>query len=617
LRTTTIRKTGRSVRPLGDVPTDLTFCGVVPDTVMIDRDRADLFAALGRTPGPFRGLAYWPELCEALSARSEELLAQLGPEEWVDRGGICGDDGRLSASLVSPLAAEVIACLADDPGGLLWTGNDGTDWAVRLVPAGSRQPGSYFGFAIGWRGPGRPPRRPAKGNRVARKGLMGRARALRLSRRTEQILVALHAAVVSQRSSIVLVPDVSFGEVIWGGQPRPRDWRADVFDALRSLLDLRAEVLRVPTDGWRPHLGMESVAVATVEELWDTRPDEDGCRPACPLWGRDAPHHHFLVQVGCGFLGVMEKFATASGERTARVYEFARPGPCEPDDELSVARKAGRLVSISLPTALFGPAPWSGLTPAYRGIIQGLMGEVTRARAGPKTRNDHARVFRGNLVPGPGGGPRVYCPLLAADGRHVAFGGNGRRFGMGYRLVGKSGTGWLFKCGYPVSEDGRELLRVVRRFLDDLEAVGRVLNLTVVGLDPYNAGWRDLAQLRALAERAGQLPELLRLHVRVYGPEDYLHHCREHFAAVGNFRFIPGGAGRGNTDPEQPTLDLGARLRGAGFTQSQLARHLEVSQPFISQLENLARPWPERLRERAEELLRERAAQVERGVERF
>ncbi len=40
--------------------------------------------------------------------------------------------------------------------------------------------------------------------------------------------------------------------------------------------------------------------------------------------------------------------------------------------------------------------------------------------------------------------------------------------------------------------------------------------------------------------------------------------------------------------------------------QVELAAHLGVSQPFVSQLLNDDRPWPDRAREKAEALVRDR-----------
>jgi len=520
--------------------------------------------------------------------------------------------------LVSKLATDTIHDLARDPGGLLWRDASGTVWAVRLVAARHGSPGSYLGFAIGWRSP--LPSKPKRAKQTSaevisalRLGLREKANGLRLGKRAEQLLVAIHLAVVKQRRSVILLPDVMLRDVVWGGRRTPKNWQKELFDSLRSLLDLRAEILRLSTDGWRPQLGMESIAIATVEQLWVTRPGSNACRPACPLWGSDIVHRHYLIQAGYGFLGVMEKFVNPTETGAVREYDFTKRLKTEKqsDDTPDETVKSGSLMSISAPTALFGRASWSGITRAQQRLMQCLMGELTRS-SGQKVRPDCALVFRGNDVPGRVGGQRVQCQCLEPHARYVAFCGNsGRREGgTGYLLVGESYTGWLFKGGYPIPEDDRGLLTSIRRFLSDLEVLENLLGIQVVGLNPSTLDWYDRAELRELANRVGCLSTLLSLHIRIYGPENYLERCREHFVEHGGFTCIAGSTQQPDNPTAASSQNLGMRLRLAGFSQTELARRLEVSQSFISQLEKGFRPWPHGSRLRAERLLQE----VEEGL---
>ena len=229
---------------------------------------------------------------------------------------------------------------------------------------------------------------------------------------------------------------------------------------------------------------MQSLAVATVEQLWVTRPEENHCRPDCPMWGSTERHDHFYVQAGYGFLGALEKYV-AKDESDYRTYDFEKVTDDEAKEELKEARKAGQIVSVSVPTALFGRAKWAELPEERARIIDALMGEVTRPLPPKKSgRADHAFVLQGNRVPGLKPRSEVVCPFLRAKGRHVAFCGNGDRRGMGYQIVGQNGRGWLYKSGYRVPHDPRELAREVRSFLKHLAGVCDLIGLTAVGLDP-------------------------------------------------------------------------------------------------------------------------------------
>src|SRR5262249_6750098 len=140
------------------------------------------------------------------------------------------------------------------------------------------------------------------------------AQGLRLYERAACGLWALHAAVLAQRSSLVLLPDVTLRQVVWGGRRGlPPHWRAQLGAVLRSLLSLRWASSRFNTHGWQPRFGAQAVAVSYVEDLRVSRPDEDRCRPCCGLHGRGVPHGHFLVGVGHGFLGALELFANGTG----------------------------------------------------------------------------------------------------------------------------------------------------------------------------------------------------------------------------------------------------------------------------------------------------------------
>ena len=178
--------------------------------------------------------------------------------------------------------------------------------------------------------------------------------------------------------------------------------------------------------------------------------------------------------------------------------------------------------------------------------------------------------------------------------------------------MGKKSTGWLAKCGCVTAVEGQPewtgqdgISGVTRAFLSDLAEIARLLGLTVVGLTRTTGEWLDLNRMMGIAELPNALNSLREIHLRVYGPEDYLDRCRRLLAERGQFLTIPGG-GVNETVPDtapllgDANLDLKVRLRRAGLTQQDLASHLGVSAAFVSKVLNGKRPWPEGLRERAE-----------------
>jgi hypothetical protein len=198
------------------------FVGSLADTVMVDVTQAHMFSCVGRTRSPFGRVGDWPTLDDALSSRSRRVLAELGESRWSAAGGVLGPDGQPTCLLTSPLATAAVREAADRPGGVLWTDATGLVWAVRLVPVAGLQDGPYFGFAVG--GLPADPRgkragSPARSVASARRRLQAGGAHLWLGPRAEQVLWAVHLAVVAQRRSVVLLPDVLLGQAVWGGGP--------------------------------------------------------------------------------------------------------------------------------------------------------------------------------------------------------------------------------------------------------------------------------------------------------------------------------------------------------------------------------------------------------------
>jgi hypothetical protein len=589
------------------------FFGAVFDTAMVDRAQAQLITAIGRTPSPFTRVQDWPRINYVQSIRSQELLNTVGREAWHEAGGIYSSDGTPGFTSSSPAAIELVREVATSPGGMLWTDQDGIEWAVRLAGGLGPDRNTLYGFAINWHDHGElldPDVRshlqqaivgglshaapPGAADPNARRRRVSNR--LRLYRPAEQLLWATFAAVRQQRSSVVLLPDVMLGQVLWGGNRAiwPKNWRGEIFQILRSLSYLRSEVLRLTNRCWLPRLDAHSVAVAHVELVRPGQSRAGHCGPACPLSNRDVPHHHFLVQVGYGFLGSLERFASFDDLSGNRTFDFSRRPEGDAGEDLVAAQHEGALVQVVLPLKVFGPAPWSRLSVGKRSIVDVLAQEVTRAKKSSATsRPDRARLVIGAKVPGAIGRDKVVCPLLSPAIAYIAFGGNGRRAGMGYKVCG-----WLAKIGSDPSGDPRAVRRTARRFFRDLAGVAEIMGLVAVGLDPRRSQWFTLADLRQLAATKAGCRRLEELHLRIYGQEGCYDALRAYFAEQGGFGSIPGGAAVDGPASSHTDLDLRLRMQRGGVTQTMLAAELGTSQSFVSQILNGARPWPDGMRDR-------------------
>src|SRR5215831_4053039 len=131
------------------------FHGAVLDLAIADKNQVELFAAVGRTKGPFHGVIDWPYLNSLVQSRSHALLEEQGADAWKAAGGIYGDDGKPTFAIRSHYAAQIVQEVAENPGGFIWSDAQGTGWAVKLVSATSGEAGAFSGLAISWNGGGR------------------------------------------------------------------------------------------------------------------------------------------------------------------------------------------------------------------------------------------------------------------------------------------------------------------------------------------------------------------------------------------------------------------------------------------------------------------------------
>jgi len=574
--------------------------GLLPDLTMVDDAQAQLFDVIGTVRNPFGQMGNWPFLLDLLRQRSETLLLDEGEDAWRAAGGFIDDDGCRSLRMSEEIVGEVVREACANAGGFIWADSAGTRLAVKLLPG---QAAGAATLAIALHIGGGTTSCPldvsglstAPQENANHRGASG-GHSLRLYRRAEQMLWALFLAVRFQRCSTVRLPDLYLGQIIFGGDNNawPKNWRQEISGLLRSLSDLRCDVLRVEHRGWQPRLGGHSVAVAGYEHLETTAPHIGHCDQYCPVY-QGMRHGHFVVQMGQGFLGALERYALSDDGET-RHYDFQRRPPRDPDDEVE-----GRARQISPVARILGPSRWSGLGPGARDILDALSNEITRPRRSRGgDRADGALVFLGQNLPTAIKHPGPPCPFLIPQRSYVAFGGNGRRPGYGYRL-----DTWALRSGYVKAEERRGNGNL-RQFLRDLSSVGEILGLECAVYDRQANWWYSLHNTLGRCLTAGRLRQLGGCVLQVFGPVDYADRLREYFRARGRFARIPGGPVPVPVLPDEHFAagNIAGQLRAHGRTQASLAAYLGVSQSFVSQAITGRRAWPTEMLRRALGFLR-------------
>ena len=246
--------------------------------------------------------------------------------------------------------------------------------------------------------------------------------------------------------------------------------------------------------------------------------DEDACDSNCPDFG-GPPHHHYLVNIGRGFLGVLEQFAQPDDGNGVRMYDFPVGTKGSNGPTLWRVGKSGRLISCFLPAELGDPLICKSFTGSQRQLLRALVRETTRARRQRRKVPAGAEVFAGNRIPDIRGRELLQCDWLDAKAEYVGFNGNKRRRGLGYCLTTPGGL--LAKAGYSTDD--------VRTYLSDLDMLAQRLGLLAVGIHKSTAEQFDLDAMQALSlTRAGE-PLLEKLHVRIYSAADYVHRWSSFF----------------------------------------------------------------------------------------
>ncbi len=399
---------------------------------------------------------------------------------------------------------------------------------------------------------------------------------LRLGGIAGRVLYAVHRAVLARKSSLLAVADTWLAEMVWGrGRNRPRHWRSVLFDVLHGLTWLH--VADMVPDGNTPAFGATTALLTYVGDLRGA--DGDACPGDCGARG-GVGHHHFQVDVGPGFLGLMERFATTDGSGV-RTYQFPVAGK-RAGVTLRDLGKTGRLVSAFAPVLLGDPGACRSLTDGGHRVLQALVRETTRPATQADDEGRRAETVTGGRVKSFSGRAAVGCELLDADETYVAFNGNGKRKGMGFRLCGE--WGWPAKAGYPAD--------AAPEFLDGLADLAEPLGLTVIGVGQGNTFY-PLSQLRGMAQSGAGRRVLNRIDVRVFAHSDYVRRWGKYF----------GWSEQAGQVEERPAFDLVAEMRSRKVSCRALARLIACDHSFLAKLLSGKKPWPPGMLQKARSFL--------------
>ena len=307
---------------------------------------------------------------------------------------------------------------------------------------------------------------------------------VRPGRQAERLLWAIQQHVLAAESSVVRIPDEILAQAVWGRRRYawPRHWRRDLIEVLEGLTWLHIAT-SPPTE--LPSFGAETALLTHVADLRGN--DDDVCDADCPRQGGQS-HHHYLLNVGRGLLGLLERLVSPDDGSGVRTYDFAKNREQHEVRALRRLGKTGRLVSYYLPAKLGDPDRCGLLTPRQHSLIQAMVRETTRAALDRRLLACRVEIQAGNQIPDLQGRKGHSCPFLDAASHYVGFNGNKKRKGLGYRLL--TPGGWLAKAGYAPSE--------LRSFLRDLAVLEKNLGLQAIGVERTPGSFYDLERLQAL-----------------------------------------------------------------------------------------------------------------------
>ncbi len=397
---------------------------------------------------------------------------------------------------------------------------------------------------------------------------------LRLSGRSERLLWLIHWTVIAMQKSAFRLPDYILARAVWG-EEKPPHWRQELLHMLETLSWLH--LTDWPEDF--PLFGQHTALLTHVADL--RKKPGDACGPDCP-GHLGLHHHHYLINVGRGFLGVLEQFAKPDDGSGVRHYDFPIGDSKSEGPSLWKVGKSGRLASVFLPAKLGDPAACARFSKQQHRLLQAIRREATRTKKKDRREFGEVEVFTGNQVKAFHGMKRVACPMLSPTGQHIGFNGNRMFKGKGYKHA--STVGWLVKAGYALDETGA--------FLDDLAALAGPLGLIVVGIG-RGSQFFNLKGMQCLAVTPQGQQTLNRLHVRIFTTPDYLERWNGIFKGK-----QPCAENVSHGTDAEVIVALLDVMKNQNVSLRKMAKRVGVDASFMSKLLKGKKPWPKDILEK-------------------
>ncbi len=300
-----------------------------------------------------------------------------------------------------------------------------------------------------------------------------------------------------------LIPDLLIRQLKWGGG-YDKNWRAS--------LKKHSKFLKSMPD-----------ATCTVRK--------------CSFSGLGKAHRHYCWRPSS--FGALDHFCNQSATLPGdlRCFELYAQ---QNRTKLRECRSKGVLFNVYWPALLFGTSKPVGWTSRQQRLLVGVVHELTRSKHRRPGEYVTSEIIVGNVVTAASEKKHeLICPLLDPTGKYAVFAGNGQRKGLGYRICGKTGKGWLDRAGYRDIHllPPKKRIEVFRTFLSDLDALSRDLGLIPAALG--RNGWKGMNEMLDCLLTGNGRDWLEGCTLRIYVPADWQLRWRQFFSSKMGFRWIP------------------------------------------------------------------------------
>ena len=300
-----------------------------------------------------------------------------------------------------------------------------------------------------------------------------------------------------------LIPDILLRQLKWGGR-FGKNWRASL---KRDCTFFQA----VPT------------ATCTVRK--------------CSFGDLGKPHGHYYWRPNT--FGALDHFCSQSATLPGNTRHFELYA-LQNRTKLRECRSKGLLLNVYWPALIFGTSKPVGWTSRQQRLLVGVVHELTRSKHRRPGEYVTSEIIVGNVVTEASEkNHELVCPLLDPNGKYAVFAGNGRRKGLGYRICGKTGKGWLDRAGYcdihPLPPKKR--IELFKTFLSDLDTLCHDLGLIPVAIG--RNGCKGMNEMLDCLLTGNGCDWLEGCTLRIYVPADWQLRWRQFFSSKMGFRWIP------------------------------------------------------------------------------